>query len=134
VKYLGTWRWQADDPGALQDAALQGGWFAAPSPRGIATFQRRFAAIFGREPDPLAALAYDATALAAIVARDLGAPGFDDVAMTTAEGFLGASGPFRLRPDGLAEHGLAVLQVAPGGTPQVLSEPPTSFAAGVAAR
>jgi hypothetical protein len=133
VRYLGTWRWQADDPGALQDAALQGGWFAAPSPQSIGSFRDRFAAVFGREPDALAALAYDATALAAIVARDLGAPGFDDAALTTAEGFLGATGPFRLRPDGLAEHGLAVLEVGPGGSTQVVSEPPTAFTAGIAA-
>ena len=134
VRFLGTWRWRTEDSGALTDATLRGGWFAAPSPAGISAFQRRFASAFGHEPDPLAALAYDATALTAIVARDLGNRRIDDEALTAAQGFLGASGPFRLRPDGLAEHGLAVLQVGENGALEVISEPPSSFAAGVAAR
>jgi branched-chain amino acid transport system substrate-binding protein len=132
VRFLGSWRWQTDDPEALEDAGLAGGWFAAPSPDGLDAFKRRFAAAFGHEPVPLAALAYDATALAAIVARDLGDPRFSDETLTTAQGFLGASGPFRLRPNGLAEHGLAVLEVGPGGRLRVVSEPPPTFAPEVA--
>jgi hypothetical protein len=32
--------------------------------------------------------------------------------LTDREGFAGATGLFRLHPDGLAQHGLAVLEVA----------------------
>ena len=46
--------------------------------------------------------------------------------LLNAEGFAGASGLFRLRPDGLAEHGLAVLEVS-GGTARMIDPPPARF-------
>jgi ABC-type branched-subunit amino acid transport system substrate-binding protein len=118
-------RWQAD-PRVLAEAALQGGWFAAPEPDNLAAFERRFRDIFGRSPDPLAALAYDATALAVVVARDLGDRSFAKDTLINAQGFAGATGLFRLRADGLADHGLAVLEVR-GGTTRTLEPAPSSF-------
>jgi len=118
-------RWQ-DDPRVLQEAALQQSWFAAPSPEGLAQFESRFQEVYGRRPLPLAALAYDATALAVIVARDLHDPKFELATLTNAQGFAGATGLFRLRPDGLADHGLAVLEVA-GGKARTIEPPPSSF-------
>ena len=125
TRFLGTMRWQAD-PRVLAEAALQGGWFAAPEPRELAAFEGRFRDIFGRSPDPLAALAYDATALAVVVARDLGDRSFAPASLVNAQGFAGATGLFRLRPDGLAEHGLAVLEVS-GGATRTLDPAPTTF-------
>jgi branched-chain amino acid transport system substrate-binding protein len=46
--------------------------------------------------------------------------------LTNPEGFTGATGLFRLRPDGLAEHGLAILEVGQG-TARMIEPPPTSF-------
>jgi hypothetical protein len=126
TRFLGTMRWQAD-PRVLAEAALQGGWFAAPEPRDLAAFEGRFRDIFGRSPDPLAALAYDATALAVVVARDLGDRSFAPNSLVNAQGFAGATGLFRLRADGLADHGLAVLEVR-GGTTLTLDPAPTTFA------
>ncbi len=125
ARYLGTMRWQ-DDPRVLEEAALQGGWYAGPPPASVAAFRNRFEGIFGRPPELLAALAYDATALAVIVVRDLGDRSFAPATLTNAEGFAGATGLFRLRPDGLAEHALAVLQVAQG-TAEVIDPAPRSF-------
>jgi len=125
TRFLGTMRWQAD-PRVLAEAALQGGWFAAPEPDNLAAFERRFRDIFGRTPDPLAALAYDATALAVVVARDLGDRSFATDSLINAQGFAGATGLFRLRADGLADHGLAVLEVR-GGTTRTLDPAPSSF-------
>ena len=125
TRFLGTMRWQAD-PRVLAEAALQGGWFAAPEPDDLAAFERRFRDIFGRSPDPLAALAYDATALAVVVARDLGDRSFAKETLINAQGFAGATGLFRLRADGLADHGLAVLEVS-GGTTRTLEPAPSSF-------
>ena len=124
-------RWQAD-PRVLAEEALQGGWFAAPAPDDLAAFENRFRDTFGRPPTPLAALAYDATALAVVVARDLGDRSFATSSLIEAEGFAGASGLFRLRPDGLTEHGLAVLEVS-GGTARIIDPPPTRFVDEVAA-
>ena len=130
VRFLGTMRWQ-DDPRVLQEAALQGGWFAASAPESLAAFEQRFAAIYGREPQQLAALAYDATALAVIVARDMRDRSFTPLTLTNPEGFAGATGLFRLRPDGLAEHGLAILEVA-SGQARMIDPPPPRFTAEVA--
>lgn len=122
TRFLGTMRWQ-DDPRVLAEAALQRGWFAAPSPDNQAAFETRFQATFGRPPHQLAALAYDATALAVVVTRNLNDRTFDPKTLTNAQGFTGATGLFRLRPDGLAEHGLAVLEVS-GGTTRIIDPPP----------
>ena len=125
TRFLGTMRWQSD-PRVLAESALQSGWFAAPAPDDLAAFQRRFRDIFGRSPDPLAALAYDATALAVVAARDLSDRSFARETLINAQGFTGASGLFRLRPDGLADHGLAVLEVS-GGATRTLDPAPTRF-------
>jgi hypothetical protein len=125
TRFLGTMRWQAD-PRVLAEAALQGGWFAAPAPDDLSAFESRFRSTFGRSPQQLAALAYDATALAVVVARDLGDRSFAPDTLINAQGFAGANGLFRLRPNGLAEHGLAVLEVS-GGAARMIDPPPTSF-------
>ena len=132
VRFLGTMRWQ-DDPRVLAEPALQQGWFAASEPESLAQFERRFEAAYGRPPQQpaLVALAYDATALAAIVASE--DRRFDDLSLTNAQGFAGATGLFRLRPDGLADHGLAILEVAGGGA-RMIDPPPASFTDTLAAR
>jgi len=130
VRFLGTMRWQ-DDPRVLQEAALQRGWFAASAPDSLAAFQQRFEGIYGREPQQLASLAYDATALAVIVARNMDDPSFTAPTLTNPEGFAGATGLFRLRADGLADHGLAVLEVA-SGQARMIDPPPARFTEEVA--
>ena len=93
------------------------GWFAASPPDDHERrSSSRFQAAFGRQPQQLAALAYDATALAVIVARDLRRSRLPEPTLTNPEGFAGATGLFRLRPDGLADHGLAILEVAGAAT------------------
>ncbi len=125
IQFLGTIRWQ-DDPRVLQEGALEGGWFAGSSPSAFNAFGQRFQNAFDKAPEPLASLAYDATALAVIVQRDLGDRRFDPVTLTDREGFAGATGLFRLQPDGLAQHGLAVLQVARGSVKEI-DPTPTRF-------
>lgn len=131
VRYLGTERWQ-DDPEVLTEPALQGGWFAAPAPSGIESFRRRFESVFGRRPQALAAIAYDAAALAVVLSRP--SPDYGDAALTDPQGFAGASGIFRLHRNGLAERGLAVLEIGPQGRPRVIEEAPRSFPDVVALR
>ena len=125
TRFLGTMRWQAD-PRVLAEGALQGAWFAAPAPDDLLAFENHFRSVFGRDPEQLAALAYDATALAVVVARDLGDRSFASGTLLNAQGFSGAAGLFRLRPDGLAQHGLAVLEVR-GGSARVVDPPPATF-------
>ena len=132
IRFLGTMRWQ-DDPRVLQEAALQQGWFAASAPESLAQFETRFQGVYGHPPQQLAALAYDATALAVIVARDLRDPKFEPPTLANAQGFAGATGLFRLRPDGLADHGLAILEVA-NGKARTIEPPPASFTDQLAGR
>ncbi len=123
VRLLGTARW-LDDPDLARSPLLVGAWVAAVDPAAADAFARRFADVYGRVPGPLAGLAYDATALAAAL---LSSPAPIDRATLTAEsGFAGRLGIFRLLPNGLAEHGLAVLELT-GGTPLVLEPAPRLF-------
>ena len=55
---------------------------------------------------------------------------FTEAAITNPEGFQGVNGLFRFRKSGLIERGLAILQVTPGGKPQVVEAAPDRFAPG----
>jgi branched-chain amino acid transport system substrate-binding protein len=132
VRFLGTMRWQ-DDPRVLEEAALRSGWIAALPPETMMAFRNRYQSAFGSQPQQLAALAYDATALVVIVARDLADRDFDSLTLTNPEGFSGATGLFRLRPDGLADHGLAILEVD-GAATRMIDPAPSSLVDQLAAR
>ncbi len=122
IKMLGTGRWE--EPGLGAEPALVGGWFAAPPPAARAGFEARYRKTYGKPPHRLATLAYDATALAAVLAKD--GSDFSAEALTQASGFWGRDGIFRLLPEGVTERGLAVLQVLPRGF-KVISEAPETF-------
>jgi len=125
VRLLGMAAWQ--DPALGKEPALVGGTFAAPDPAPITEFQARYREAFGGAPDPLASLAYDATALAAVLANRPNGPDFSSAARPGPSGFVGASGLFRLLPTGEGERGLAVLAVQPSGF-NVIDPAPESFA------
>jgi len=121
IRFLGTAQW--DEPGLGTEPALIGAWFAAASPDARAAFDKRYEQVFKRKPPRLASLAYDAAALAAVVARGRG---FTADALLQSSGYAGVDGIFRLRPDGLVDRGLAVLEVLPRGV-KVIDPPPESF-------
>lgn len=124
VRILGTGAW--DEPGINQEPTLIGGWFAAPPPEGRAAFVEKYRGAYGEAPPRLASLAYDATALAAVLARSLGNERFTADILTLPNGFMGTDGLFRFRQDGVVERGLAVIEVTPDGT-RVISDAPQSF-------
>lgn len=113
VRFLGTALWE--DPRVPREPALNGGWFAAPPPDARADFVKRYQAVYGSAPPRLATLAYDATALAAVLARGPNGPDFSAEAITNPNGYAGTDGIFRFRADGTAERGLAVLEVQHDG-------------------
>lgn len=116
IKRLGTGLW--DDGSMARETNLDGGWFAAPDPKARVTFDSKYRDAYGMTPPRLASLGYDATALAAVLARTgiqkTGMPSFDRAAITNPNGFAGIDGIFRFRPDGLAERGLAILELRHG--------------------
>jgi len=124
VRLLGSGLWDVPDIGS--ELALVGGWFASAPPEARQDFERRYSATYGHTPPRLASLGYDAAALAAVLARGLGAEPFAQQAILNPNGFVGVDGLFRFAPDGLVQRGLAVLEVEPQGT-IVISPPPSRF-------
>jgi branched-chain amino acid transport system substrate-binding protein len=124
VRVLGIHDWSALE--LRREAALAGAWFAAPDPEVLAAFAERFGKIYGKPPHPLASLAYDATALAAVLAEGE-PPAFTADRLTVAHGFAGSTGLFRFAPSGRVEHRFAVMEVQPDAV-RVIAPAPTSFA------
>ncbi len=124
IRLIGTGLW--DDPRLGAEPALQGGWFAGPPPGNASALQQRFEAIYGRKPPRIVSLAYDATALAALLARDGGQDQFTVESLTASSGFAGFGGIFRFGIDGVAERGLAIIQVEPDSL-KVIDPAPESF-------
>lgn len=123
IRFLGTGLW--DDPALTSNPALYGGWFAAPDPKLRRDFEQRYQANYGGAPIRLSSLAYDATALAAVLARTGNDP-YSRSNMTNPRGFAGIDGIFRFRPDGLNERGLAILEIQ-AGRARVIDPAPTAF-------
>jgi ABC-type branched-subunit amino acid transport system substrate-binding protein len=128
VQFLGTAFWADSRLGS--EVTLQGGWFAAPPPEMWDEFKVRYQATYKSEPARVASLAYDATALAAVLTRratESGrVPDFSALALTQASGFAGMDGIFRFLPSGEIQRGLAVLEMTDNGL-VVLEPAPQSF-------
>ncbi|MFN3259648.1 MAG: penicillin-binding protein activator [Pikeienuella sp.] len=129
VRYLGLSRW--DDARNAAESTLQGGWFAAPDPSSRAAFAAAFESRMARPPSPLASLGYDGVAAAADMLRaaQAGGPVAFSPASIVAAPHEGATGAFRLTPDGLNRRALAVMEMTPNGP--ALLDPAPSAAPGV---
>ena len=128
VRFLGTGLW--DDPNVGREQALVGGWFAGPSPGDFEAFRNRYRQQFGTADvlPRIGTLAYDATALAAVLARSEVRANYSEETLTNPSGFAGVDGIFRFGADGIAERGLAVIEVQRNGL-RVISPSPASFEA-----
>lgn len=128
IKRLGTGLW--DDDTLAPEPSLKGAWFSAPSPDLRRDFEMRYRDLYGTGAHRLATLAYDATALAAVLAQkgfqESGQPAFEARDLANPNGFAGLDGIFRFRPNGLAERGLAVLEYRNGDI-KVISPAPKTF-------
>ena len=109
VQILGTGQW--DVAGLGNEPALIGGWYAAPDPGARTAFLQEYESTFGQQPPRLATLAYDASALAAVLGQGASGPDYGTAALAAPSGYWGRDGIFRLTPSGITERGLAVLGV-----------------------
>jgi ABC-type branched-subunit amino acid transport system substrate-binding protein len=125
IRLLGTGLWDVSDVG--QNPFMVSGWFAAPDPALRRNFIAAYKDTYGQEPPRLTTLAYDATALAATLAKR-GAK-FDTASLTNPNGFAGVDGIFRLTPQGFVERGLAINEITTDGA-RMIEPSPTTFAAG----
>ena len=125
VRLLGIRAWdEFHDLGT--EPALVGAWFAAPPLAERSKFEKWYVETFDHRPPRLVSIAYDATALAAVLAGRAGAPDFSIETLTNKDGFLGLDGVFRLRPDGGVQRVFAVIEVRRDGF-RTLRPAPRSF-------
>ncbi|WP_051608983.1 penicillin-binding protein activator [Fodinicurvata fenggangensis] len=128
VQLLGSRLWENGNLG--RDPVLSGGWFAAPEHNNWETFARQYEDLYGEEPPRVASIAYDATALAAALARDAetgdNSMVYDEAVLTDSDGYTGVDGLFRMLPNGEVERGLAVYELTDNGF-QRLDPAPSSF-------
>lgn len=124
IRILGTGQW--DTPGIGTEPALLGAWFAAPPPSARQSFEKRYRDLYGKQPPRLATLAYDAMALAAVLARGENPNPYAPEAIMLQSGYAGRDGIFRFTGAGTAERGLSVLEVEQREN-RVIDEAPKGF-------
>lgn len=120
VQVLGSALWED-----VADAGiLRGGWFAAQDPAPRQQFVSRYLRTFGAPPPAVANLAYDAAALAAVMASRNWP--YSKEALTQGQGFAGMGGTFRLENNGLVHRALVVQEVNASGR-RIIDPAPTRF-------
>lgn len=126
VRYLGTELWNADRRIA-NARGLQGSWYASVPDARFNQFASRYRSKFGGAPSRLSSLAYDSVLLVQGQAANwaLGDP-FPIRSLSDPDGFVGLDGIFRFGANGVAQRGLEVQEVGPGGA-KVVSPAPKAF-------
>jgi hypothetical protein len=110
VQYVGLTRWDIK-PELFNMPGARGAWFAVPDRTRQSAFESRYAQAYGSAPHPLAGLAYDGIAAIAASASRGTVPA---AALTRGGGFQGATGRFRLAPDGTNSRALAIASIQNG--------------------
>ncbi len=126
IRILGTGQWDVNGIGA--EPAMVGAWFAAPPTKPRTSFITRYKELYGAHPPRLASMAYDAMALAAVLARGETATPFTSSAFLFERGYSGKDGIFRFTTNGTTDRGLAIYQVQQREN-IIIQEAPKSFAA-----
>ena len=107
---IGITRWDAA-PQAAALPGLQNGLFAMADAGREAAFRSRYQTMYGSAPHPLASIAYDGIAAIGALAATGDRNALSVASLTRASGFAGATGAFRLRPDGSNQRALAVARI-----------------------
>ena len=108
IRFLGLGSW-ANEPALLNEPSLAGAWFASPPADTWEAFRQHFENNFGTEPPRIAGIAYDATALTAVLGLNTQGIAMNELLSTS--GFAGVDGVFRLTRTGLSERALALLEL-----------------------
>lgn len=124
-QFMGLTRW--DIPAqTLSLPGVQGGWFALPDPSASATFSAQYQSAYGGIPHPIGGLAFDGIAAIGALVSQGQSNALTGAALTQGAGFRGASGIFRLLPNGSNQRGLAVATISEAQV-SILSPAPQSF-------
>jgi hypothetical protein len=125
VQFLGLSNWYSSELGI--EPTLRGAWFPGPDPAQYDSLMNRYAAFYQEHPGRLAALAYDAVAVAATMAGDAPDNGrITSDRLLSTSGFAAYYGPFRITQSGTTERLLSILQVESSGL-AVLEPAPAAF-------
>ena len=110
TQYLGLSRWDVP-PQILSMPGAQGSLFTLPDRASATAFENRYRAQFGSSPHQLAGLAFDGINAIGSLVRQGRSDALSGRALTQNAGFQGATGVFRIRPDGSNDRGHAVATV-----------------------
>lgn len=121
VLFMGTSVW--DNSVLSKETELYGAVYPVMSLKNQGRFAEKYNELFGEQPSGLSIFAYDAVALASVVARQ-GGNVYEQI--LRPEGYSGMSGSFRIFADGTNEHGMDVAKVSSGGK-YVVEYAPTQF-------
>lgn len=125
VQFLGLGNWYSHDLGI--EPTLRGAWFPGPNPPEFDSLMQRYADIYEAYPGRLAALAYDAVAVAAALSGDAPDSGrITSERLLSPSGFHAYYGPFRINREGTTERLLSILRVEANGL-SVVSPAPAAF-------
>jgi ABC-type branched-subunit amino acid transport system substrate-binding protein len=123
VRVLGPALWA--EPAARGGARIGGAWFAAPDPAARSGFDAKYMAAYGSPAPGLADFAYDAAAIARVLAES---GDFSSAALCRPEGYAGVDGVLGLLPDGNVRRGLALFEIK-GGSPVMIEPAPENLTA-----
>jgi ABC-type branched-subunit amino acid transport system substrate-binding protein len=123
VQFLGPALWANIASRLASSGVYNGALYAAPDPEAAATFDSKYQGAYGSAPPAIADVAFDAAAIAQLLA---GQGGYGIPALTNPAGFGGTDGVLQLAPNGQVQRGLAVFQVAPGA-PVITSAAPATL-------
>lgn len=122
-----NWAQFAAAPATLP-VGLVGATYVGIDPQAAASFATRYQDTFGKPPAAIAGLAYDATAIAAVLARNsattLNNSPYSLINLTNTQGFRGTTGLLRFDGDGLSRRGWTLYTLTPNGAE--VSEPEPS--------
>ncbi len=118
VRVMGPALWGQQ---AGQLGHMAGAWYASLDPAARQGFVAAFAGKYGAPPSSYADFAFDAAAIAHVLA---GENDFSTNALTRAEGFTGVDGAMALLPDGRVRRALAIFQIKSGGGANIVSRAP----------
>ncbi|MEM7046801.1 MAG: penicillin-binding protein activator [Pseudomonadota bacterium] len=119
VQFLGIDTW--GNPDIRRDPFFRGAWFAALDDSESENFAFRLTELTAvSSSTELASLAYDLVAMVAVLSEE---SGFRRQDLYSQDGFLGVSGLFRIRRDGLVERGYGIYEIIAGNVRQRLAAP-----------
>ncbi|MFK7881749.1 penicillin-binding protein activator [Roseobacter sp.] len=124
-QFMGLTRWDIPSQ-TLSLPGVQGGWFALPDPSASATFSAQYQSAYGGVPHPIGGLAFDGIAAIGALVSQGQSNALTGAALTQGAGFRGASGIFRLLPNGSNQRGLAIATISEAQV-SILSPAPQSF-------